>query len=234
MAAPNGITSSLNSLTREFETITNNLANASTVGYKRKCNSFTKSLNDKLGTIDIKGGTDYTQGSLVETGNKLDLALGGNGFFEISTPDGPLYTRNGNFHLNPKGQIVDLEGRLVAGKDGPLVVPAEVSTSEVKVSEDGQVTAGINTVGKLKIMDFGADEAQLSSIGKNCWAAPKSVKPKEAANVTVRQGYQEASNVVVVDELVDLITVNRLYQSNMKMINSESDNNKAILGVAMG
>ncbi|OHB56507.1 MAG: hypothetical protein A2Y07_09300 [Planctomycetes bacterium GWF2_50_10] len=230
------LSSSLSALTKEYETITSNLANINTAGFKRRCNSFTKSLAEKMGNsaIDSKTQFDFSQGHLVHTGNHLDWAMSGKGFFTIETPDGPLYSRNGIFKVNNKGQIVDLEGRLLAGKDGALVLPESLSVTDITVSEDGFVKAGENTMGQLKIADFGKDEAKLVPVGKNCWAPPSFIKPKEVAEISIKQGYQESSNVEMVDEMVDLITVSRMYQSNMKMMTADTDNTKSILGVAMG
>jgi flagellar basal-body rod protein FlgF len=232
------ISSSLNALTKEYETITNNLANSNTVGFKRQCNSFTKSLNELQGN-GSDGGTvntafDFSQGSLTFTGSRFDMSLSGKGFFEVETPEGPLYTRNGLFQLNGQGHLVDMEGRTIAGKDGPLAFPQDMSAADMHVSEDGVIRVKNNTIGKLKLVDFGADEAKLTPVGKNCFAAPQSLTGEEAKAAIVKQGYQESSNVSVVEEMVDLITITRLYQTNMKLLSNNSDNSKSLLGVAMG
>jgi flagellar basal-body rod protein FlgF len=231
------ISSSLNALTKEYETITNNLANVNTVGFKRQCNSFSKSLSalqgDSADGGKVNTAVDLSQGSLTYTGSRFDLGLSGKGFFVVETPEGPLYTRNGMFQLNNKGYLVDMEGRIIAGKDGPLIFPKDMSAADAHVSEDGVIRVKDNTVGQLKLVDFGANEASLAPVGKNCLAAPAGITP-ESAKATIKQGYQEASNVVAVEELVDLITVTRLYQSNMKLLTNNSDNSKSLLSVAMG
>lgn len=236
-AKTSAISSSLNALTKEYETITNNLANSNTVGFKRQCNSFTKSLNALQGN-GTDGGTvdtafDFSQGSLMYTGSRFDMSLSGKGFFAVETPEGPLYTRNGLFQLNSQGHLVDMEGRTIAGKDGPLIFPQDMSSADMHVSEDGVIRVKDNTVGQLKLTDFGADEAKLVPVGKNCFAAPQSLTG-ETAKATVKQGYQESSNVAAVEEMVDLITITRLYQTNMKLLSNNSDNSKSLLGVAMG
>ena len=99
------ISSTIDGLTQEFNIIAHNLANVSTAGFKRKCSTFSKSLIDQgAGAIEETGGEidlyttfDFSQGTFVRTGRSLDFALHGKGFFVIETPDGPLYTRNGNF-----------------------------------------------------------------------------------------------------------------------------------------
>jgi flagellar basal-body rod protein FlgF len=231
------IASSLSALTREYEIVANNLANANTIGFKRQCNSFTKSLNSlqgdnpDSGQVDSK--TDFSQGSLTYTGSRFDMSLSGKGFFVVETPEGPLYTRNGLFQLNNKGQLVDMDGRTIGGKDGALIFPQDMSASDMHVSEDGVIRVKDNTIGQLKLADFGADETKLVPVGKNCFAAPANIKAG-ASNASVKQGYQEASNVATVEEMVDLITISRLYQTNMKLLTSNSDNSKSLLSVAMG
>jgi flagellar basal-body rod protein FlgF len=236
-AKTSAISSSLNALTKEYETIANNLANSNTVGFKRQCNSFTKSLNALQGNAPDEGTVDtafdFSQGSLTFTGSRFDMSLSGKGFFVVETPEGPLYTRNGLFQLNSQSQLVDMEGRTIAGKDGPLIFPQDMSSADMHVSEDGVIRVKNNTIGQLTLADFGADEAKLVPVGKNCFAAPPSLAP-EIAKATVKQGYQEASNVAAVEEMVDLITITRLYQTNMKLLANNSDNSKSLLGVAMG
>jgi flagellar basal-body rod protein FlgF len=236
-AKTSAISSSLSALTREYETITNNLANVSTVGFKRRCTSFSKSLdvlqgNDKSAET-VNTEFDFSQGGLVYTGSQLDLGLSGKGFFVVETPEGPLYTRNGMFHVNGKGYLVDLDDRTIAGKDGSLIFPTDASVADMHVSEDGLVRVKNNTIGQMKLVDFGADETKLTPVGKNCFAAPESITP-QPAKATVKQGYQESSNVAIVEEMVDLITVSRMYQANMKLLMNDSDNAKNLLSVAMG
>jgi flagellar basal-body rod protein FlgF len=231
------ISSSLNALTREYETIANNLANVNTVGFKRQCNSFSKSLSalqdDGSDAGKVDSAFDFSQGGLTYTGSQFDLSLAGKGFFVVETPDGPLYTRNGMFKLNDKNHLVDSDGRTIAGKDGPLIFPQDASAADVHVSEDGVIQVKNNTVGQLRLVDFGANEKKLVPVGKNCFVAPQDVTT-ETAKATIKQGYQESSNVVAVEELVDLIAVTRLYQTNMKLLSNNGDNSKSLLSVAMG
>lgn len=236
-AKTTAISSSLAALTNEYETITNNLANANTIGFKRHRNSFTKSLDapqgNNLDAGKLDSAIDFSQGSLTYTGSRFDMSLSGKGFFVIETPEGPLYTRNGLFQLNSQGHLVDMEGRTVAGKDGPLIFPRDMSAADMHVSEDGVIKVKDNTIGQLKLADFGANEPKLVPVGKNCFAAPKNIN-SEIAKTAVKQGYQEASNVAAVEEMVDLISITRLYQANMKLLTNNSDNSKSLLGVAMG
>ena len=239
------ISASLDSLTREFDMIAHNLANASTTGYKRRVHGFAQALNAQSGvaggTTDADGTNssaqslyDFSQGHLVETGRTLDVALHGKGFFVIETPDGPLYTRHGVFRANQNGQVVDSEGRLVAGSGGPLAVPNGMSVSQVTVSQDGSVNADGVPIGQFRVVDFPDKEDQLTSVGLCCFRVPDDVTPVDAENVVVRQGCQESSNVEMIDELVSMIMVTRTYEANVKLVNVKKDTTNSVIGVAMG
>jgi len=242
------VSSSIDALMREYNIITHNLANVSTAGYKRICNAFSKSLEAQEageetyspGIIDLNSALDFSQGNIVETGRPLDLALVGSGFFVIETPDGPLYTRHGIFHINQNDQIVDSDGRLVAGQAGPITLPSGVGLFELNVSTDGTISAQGTTIGKFRFVDFPDNQSKLIPVGANCYsiATPTEgeevIQPVAAENIVVKQGYQEASNVKIVDELVDLILVSRLYEANMKLLSSQSEISSSIINVAMG
>ncbi len=231
------VSASLKALTREFDIIAHNLANVSTTGYKRRCSTFSSVLADQGGGEETGGAAsslDFAQGNLVETGRTLDVALYGKGFFVLETPDGPLYTRHGVFRANQNGQIVDSEGRSVAGAGGPLVVPNGIDVSRVTVSQDGRVIADGNLVGQFRIVQFGDKENTLEAAGFSCFRAPEDAPPTEAEDVVVKQGYQEASNVEMVDELVSMIMVSRMYEANMKLVNIKKDTTNSVIGVAMG
>jgi len=152
--------SSINSLINEYHTIAHNLANINTAGYKRKVNLFSRVLHNQMGgglenAVAAGEVQNFSQGTLLRTDRTLDLAITGKGFFVVETPDGPLYTRNGVFHINPAGRIVDLSGRTVAGADAPISVPANVSELSITISEDGTVRAGEAELGRLRVVDFG-------------------------------------------------------------------------------
>jgi len=232
---------SVDALEREFDIIAHNMANVGTAGFKRRCSSFTQAIEAQNGSPTGGSGAelslgafDFSQGTLVQTDRTLDVALYGKGFFVIESPDGPLYTRHGVFQTNRNGQIVDTAGRLVAGTGGPVLVPPAVDISRIQVDDAGRVSAGQASLGQLRIVQFADKEAQLLPAGLNCFRAPQDVQPTDAANVAVRQGYEEASNVKLVDELVNMIMVSRLYEANMKWVSANRDNSNSALGVAMG
>jgi len=235
------VSTSIDALTREFEVITHNLANVSTVGYKRRCNAFSKTVEAQdvetysPGGVDLNSAFDFSQGSVAETGRPLDFALYGKGFFRVETPDGPLYTRNGTFQTNQNGQIVDSQGRTIAGQAGPITIPGNVGISQLSVSSDGTISASGITIGKFTLVDFGDDENKLVPAGNSCYRMPDaSIAPVAAGQIVVKQGYQESSNVKVIDELVDMILVSRLYEANMKSITAEKEASGSLMSVAMG
>jgi flagellar basal body rod protein FlgG len=236
------VKSNVDVLTRQFEQITNNLANVSTAGYKRQRSDFLAALRSQLSSADsvppaevgMRQTVDFSQGTLVQTSRTLDVALTGRGFFVIETPDGPRYTRNGAFQLNGTGQLVDSQGRIVAGEGGPIVVPAGTDLSTLTVGADGQFSAGAVRLGRLRLVDFGDQEGQLQPVGASCFEAPASLTPAPAQKASVRQGFQESSNVQMVEELVGMITVSRLYEANVRVLTANRDASKSLMDVAMG
>ncbi len=243
MVNPGGqLGSSVSALTNDYYIIAHNLANINTAGYKRKVNSFTRELTRQMsdgpdgsvpeGEISINSVFDFSQGSLLKTNRSLDAAINGKGFFVVETPDGPLYTRSGVFQVNPQGQLVDLEGRMISGDGGQIVVPAGVSVQQVDIGENGSVSADGKALGRLKVVDFKEDEGKLFPAGKNCFGAPEGVVPGAAEKASIKQGYQENSNVERMEEVVGLITVSRLYETNMKLLARRHENAKAVIGVA--
>jgi len=244
------VSTSLDALTQEYETITHNLANVNTAGFKRRINTFSKSLQEQMsglleemttveetyspGSIELTSSLDFSQGNISETGRQLDFALSGKGFFVIETPNGPLYTRNGIFQTDQNGLITDSLGRAVAGEGGPITIPAGAGISQVSVSNDGSISAGGVTVGKFQLVDFGVNEAKLAPTGDSCYQMPDvNIQPVAAENIIVKQGSQEVSNVEMVEELVDMIMVTRLYEANMKFIAARKEVASSITSAAM-
>jgi flagellar basal body rod protein FlgG len=186
------------------------------------------------GNIELNSFLDFSQGNISETGRALDFAISGKGFFVIETPNGPLYTRNGIFQINQNRQITDSQGRIVAGEGGPITIPSDVGIPQVSVSNDGSISAGGITVGKFQLVDFGANEAKLAPTGDSCYRMPDvNIQPVAAENITVKQGSQEVSNVKMIEELVDMIMVSRLYEANMKFIAARKEVASSITSAAM-
>ena len=223
----------LASRTQALDTIANNLANVSTVGYRSQHNNFSSvlavagdqqgsALNQAINNYGIMGGTtlDFTQGALQKTGNELDVAIQGKGFFVVQTAKGEAYTRNGSFQVSSTGQLVTASGDPVIGDKGNMtIVPGKVS-----ISPDGTISSKGAVAGKFKVVEF-PPGTQLTSQGDNYYTAPADSE-KAATDSTVQQGMLESSNVNPVTSMVELITAQRsaeMMQKALSMFNSEID-----------
>jgi flagellar basal-body rod protein FlgF len=232
--------SSVGALSQQYETITSNLANTSTVGYKRRLSRFEETMQGQTGssggdgTVTVKTPIDFTQGTFIQTNRPLDLAINGKGFFTVETPDGKLYTRNGAFTVNAEGRLVDTVGQMVAGENGQLTIPQNTPLSQITVSADGDVSANGQSIGKLRIVDF-ADKSVLQPVGSSSFTAPDTAEPTSisADAFRISQGVQEGSNVNIVKELVGLITVSRMYEANLKTVSKKDDRLQSLMQVAM-
>ena len=222
-----------------LDIISNNLANAATTGYKAE--GITSQSFDNLLTIKIKDGseayndraigtmslgvklgevyTDYGQGSLKETANTYDFALEGNGLFTLEVTDkagnvSTQYTRNGSFTMTKDGRIVDADGNHLMGEGGEITVPTNAAA--VVVDTTGGIYADGVYVDTLKITDF-EDYDYLFKIGDTSYEALDGAT-ELTSSASVRQGYTEQSNVNVVSEMVEMISITRAYEANQKMI----------------
>jgi flagellar basal-body rod protein FlgF/flagellar basal-body rod protein FlgG len=219
--------------TQALDTIANNLANASTVGFRAEHNVFRSmlagsgsasdsTLNSAINNFGVLGGTslDLSQGALQKTGNDLDLAIEGPGFFEVQTANGPRYTRNGGFQISPAGQLVTATGDPVMGEKGAIVMPP----GAVSISADGTISSDGALAGKLKVMSF-PEGTQMSSAGGTYYSAPANTAAT-ATDSSVQQGVLESSNVNPISSMVELISAQRLaemMQRALSMFNSEID-----------
>ncbi len=238
------IKTSFASLDTEFQAVAHNIANANTAGYKRIVTSFAKELAAQQGVTfgqdtsqaELDLSIDFSQGaSLTQTGRKLDMALYGKGFFVIETENGQAYTRNGMFELNQNGQIVDSAGNVVSGENGPITVTGgDASISQITVSNDGTVSIGARKLGKFKIVDFPENEAKVLPSGNGYFRVPDDIKATAVDKIVVKQGYLESSNVKIVDELVKMIMVSRLYEANVKLLSAKKDGSRSLMNLAMG
>lgn len=220
--------------TAALDTIANNLANASTTGYRAQKSIFSSvlseanqgsgtDLNKAINTYGILSGTslDGTQGALQKTGNDLDMAIQGGGYFVVQTANGPMYTRDGSFQVSSKGQLVTQSGDAVLGDNGPItMVPGSVT-----VSSDGTISTNGAVSGKLKVVNFPAG-TQLTAVGTAYYSAPANTTPTAATDANVRQGMLESSNVNPMMGIVQLVSAQRtaeMMQRALSMFNSEID-----------
>lgn len=214
-----------------LDLVANNLANTSTPGYRGQHNIFRSflatasrhlgsGLNQAVNDFGVSGGSqmDLTQGNLEHTGNDLDFAIQGPGFFKVETANGPVYTRNGNFQVSAQGQLITAQGDPVMGQHGVIRIVGGPMT----VSPDGTISVNGAVAGQIKLVEFPPGTA-LESVGKTYYSAPpKSEVP--AKQSTMVQGSLETSNVNPVASAVELVAVQRyaeMMQRALSMFHTE-------------
>ena len=217
--------------TQALDMVANNLANVSTPGFRAQHDMFRSlltgssiypmsGLNQAVNNYSVLGDSrlDFAQGNLEKTGNDLDLAIQGSGFFAVQTAAGPVYTRDGNFHISPQGKLVTSQGDLVMGTTGSI----DIVGGPVSISPDGTISVNGAVAGQLKVVDFPPGTA-LESVGATYYSAPPK-KEIPATEASIQQGSLEASNVNPVSSAVELITVQRyaeLMQRALSMFHTD-------------
>ena len=230
----------------QLDAISHNLANVATNGYKRSHAVFEDLLSQNLrqaggqssqqsalptglqlgtGVRPVATGRIFTQGNLQQTGNQLDLAINGNGFFPIQMPDGTqAYTRDGSFKIDAQGQVVTSNGNPMSP---PITIPA--NTLSVTIGQDGVVSAQVSgqtapvQLGQIQVASF-VNPAGLEPRGQNLFTetaasgTPTLGTPGLNGAGMLNQGYVETSNVNVVEELVAMIQTQRAYEINSKAV----------------
>lgn len=226
---------------KRLDVVSNNLANATTTGYKKE-GLTTQSFNDvygikvkdetvgyinqNIGTLNLgakvgESFRDWNQGSFQNTGNTFDFALSGEGLFSISFTNkagetSTLYTRDGSFQMDRDGYLVTEDGDFVLGENGPIQLPTDFD--KLSVEESGEIYADGQYVDTFAIVNF-EDYDYVEAYGENLYRAVDGATETEAT-ATVNQGYLEASNINVVTEMVDMISIARDFESNQKIMNT--------------
>jgi flagellar basal-body rod protein FlgF len=214
--------SGLRARMESLELLANNLANAGTAGYKSDQEFYALYRAEEAQGTDAvmpvieRPWTDFSQGTLQPTGNPLDLALTGRGFFAVSGPSGPLYTRNGNFRLSPAGRLETADGYPVRAAGGAALTLD--SGNDMEISPDGTVRQDGRVIGQLEIVDF-TSTAGLSKQGKTYFrsdgAAASAARPSGTA---VQQGKLESANVGTAESAVRLVSVMRQFEMLQKAV----------------
>lgn len=231
-----------------LDTIANNLANVNTTGFKKDRQVFSEYLSSYEkpdnsimvpripasieSFYDMQGGdnayvnpagtyTNFEQGLIKSTGSPLDMALEGKGFFEVLTPEGVRWTRNGSFQIDNDGRLVTKEGLPVLreGQNDPSQRTIQLSSRNITVSQTGDIYDGGNALGKLAVVDF-VNPDDLKKMGSSLYSAGNSPTaiPQTAREARVQQGFVEGSNVNVVEEMTDMITANRVFEATQQAI----------------
>lgn len=241
----------MTALQTKLDVTANNVANSQTAGFKKGRAEFEDLMyqtlrapganagaNNAAGTglqvgLGVRvGGTsvDMKEGDLQHTGNQFDVAISGRGFFVLNDPEGnPVYTRNGSFHMDAEGRLVNAEGY---GLSTEIVIPPDATS--VTIGADGIVTASTNTetepiqVGQLEVANF-ANPAGLQAMGKTLYketaasGTPIVGIPGQDGTGHLEQGMLEMSNVKVVEEMIDLISGQRAYEVNSRVVQAADE-----------
>jgi flagellar basal-body rod protein FlgF len=217
-------------LQRSLDVVANNIANSSTTGFKREDIQFNTMLSGSQAgkpinfVFDRATYRDTSPGVISTTGNPLDLAIQGSGYFEIQTAQGVQYTRDGSFRTDNQGQIVNSANMPVLSDSGqPILLPDEAT--DVTISGDGFITAQVGTgssraqLGKIGVVKFD-NEQQVTPAGTNMFTTTQT--PIPVLGNAVVQGAIEGSNVKTVSEITNLINIQRAYEQASNLISQEN------------
>jgi flagellar basal-body rod protein FlgF len=216
-------------LRRELDVIANNVANIGTTGFKAETVLFEEYLSRGARTdqfpvpqdrrvsfvLDRETRTDLSQGAFQQTGSSLDVAIDGEGFFVVETPQGERYTRAGGFAINSTGELVTPAGYRVLGNAGPITV--DPNDTEISIAQDGTISNREGERGRLRIVRF-EDASQLNKQGDNLYSSDAAPLPAEPRTRLV-QGSIEKSNVHPMLEMGRMIEVTRAYTSLAQLMN---------------
>ena len=237
-----------------MEMIAQNLANVNNTGYKKDALVFKEMMppfppdsgldagknillspdksNKNVSYVGITDQyTDFSTGGIKKTGGVLDIALDGEGFFKVQTPDGPRYTRNGNFRLNTAKQLVNQNGNQVLDRnDAPVVIDAP---GKISIDGEGSISVGNGlantTITNIKLVNF-ENKKVLEKIGDGQYRNKGLPKDEiEAIDIKTRQGFLESSNVTSVEEMTEMVGTLRIFESYQKIIQSiDSMNDQSV------
>ena len=219
-------------LWKQMNVVSNNVANMNTTGYKQEDTLFSTYIAQTMNatgmgkepvyfTQDFATYNNFSEGPLVETGNSLDVALQGDGFFAIDTGSGVSYTRKGNFTLDSNGMIVTPDGYPVLSQNNAPLFIAPTET-EIMITEDGSVSTENGIIGRLQVVKF-ADNQKLLKKAGTMFDNVDGNAVMAADNVRVVHGSLEKSNVNSVEEMTKLIQLQRSYDFVQQMIDEEHD-----------
>lgn len=215
--------------------ISNNVANLNTIGFKKDHMSF-EQFSKLLDTSMLAEGQyrvipidvvalspiiDVTPGSPVETGNPLDVAMIGDGFFVVSTEDGPRYTRAGSFQLTTDNILVTPQGYRVQGEGGDISIDTTTGNGIIGIDSRGKITYDDTDVDTLQVVRIAPEV--LVRKGNNLFDVKEGYVPEPVETPSMSQSYLEAANVEPVSEMVDMIATQRAYDAFQKMIRSIND-----------
>jgi len=222
-------------LRRQLDIVANNIANVDTAGFKVE--SLMQKTDPAEPASTLQGprpvkfvgedgvARDFGQGALRQTDGPLDLGIEGQGFFQVNTPSGPRYTRDGRFRMDDTGKVVT-EGGFPVADDGGGEITLDPALGQVTVAADGTVSQGATRVGKIGVVQF-PTLATLEKAGDNLYRNTSNQTPQPAAEARVRQGMLEGSNVKPILEITRMIEVSRAYEQMARIMDSNSELSKS-------
>lgn len=211
---------------RRQEVIANNLAHLNVPGFRKSAlavQTFENALaewqsENEIGMVETleEIAIDFSPGTPVHTGRHLDVAVDGDAFFVLEGPEGPLYTRNGGFHISTDGKLVTASGLEVMGAGGPISFPSGTSPGQITIAVDGNISVAGNSAGQLKVVAF-EDTSVLEAEGTTVFSAKDGATPNDA-DVSVLQGFRERSNVSAVHEMIEMIANTRNHEAAERVL----------------
>ena len=222
-------------LRHELDIVANNIANADTAGFKVE--SLMLATQPQAPAVTLDGpkpvkfvmdtgvARDFSQGGLHRTNNDLDLGLDGPGFFQVSTADGPRYTRDGRFRMDTTGKLTTQAGQPVLDDGGGEIV-IDPEKGPIAIAKDGTISQGQERVGKVGVVKFDTLSA-LEKTGDNLLRNSSNQTAQPAPDTQVQQGMLEGSNVNPISEITRMIEVTRTYESVSNMMSSNADLSRA-------
>ncbi len=202
-----------------LECIAENLANGRTPGFKATClqgTGFAESLNNAK---NRSVASDFEAATLKSTTDPLDFAIKGKGFFVVEKDGNEFFTRNGSFKAAPNGTLMNQNNMKVMGESGTITIPAEIGSKNITIDSERNLMAGERRIGRLRVVDF-SDYNELKKVGSTLFAKTSDLRPEEATDCQVLNRTLEGSNSQAFQEMADLITCMRSYESTAKWLKS--------------
>ena len=223
-------------IARDMTSVANNIANASTNGFRAERTLFQEHLaktgpvgqRERISFVDDVGlYRDTREGPLEVTNNTLDLAIRGDGYLVVRTPGQDMYTRSGRFQVDANRQIVTADGYPIVGvNDAPITLQAGADISSIRIQGDGAMTSNVGAVGQIQMVQF-ADEQIMRKASSGMYATDQA--PLPASRASLLQGSLEGSNVQPVMEMTRMMEMLRDYQSAQKLVDSEHERQRTAI-----
>lgn len=206
-----------------LETITENLANNVTPGYRRAF-PVSKSFDQTLTSAKAakpSAAIDFSSGAIKETGNPFDFAINGDGFFAVGKAGKEFYTRNGHFTIGPNGTLMTDYGlNVLSNGSTEIRVQRDVDTSKLTVDSAGNLKAGDQSIGQLKLVQF-PDPKALDRVGSTLFAKPQGMEPPKTQGVSVMNRSLEGSNTIIFEEMANMMMCMKNYETCNRMLKAQ-------------